>query len=53
MKAKVVEREIYYDFTCDEVAFLENLELWVELKKKLRPHERVTVEGYIRIEKDE
>ena len=53
MKAKVVEREIYYDFTCEEVAFLESLELWTDLKKKLKSHERVTVEGYIRIEQDE
>ena len=53
MKAKVVEREIYYDFTSEEVAFLDSLELWKELKRKLQPHERVTVDGYIRIEQDE
>ena len=53
MNAKVVEREIHYDFTFDEVAFLESLDLWKELKKRLKSHEHVTIEGCIRIEQDE
>ncbi len=50
MKAEVFEREIHYDFTNEEVDFLKSLDLWDELKKRLQPHERVTVEGYVRNE---
>lgn len=50
MKVKAYNREIHYDFSTEEVAFLKLLDLWDEIKKKLRPYERVTVEGYERIE---
>lgn len=50
MKAKVYGREIHYDFTNSEAEFLRLLGLWEELINKLQPHERVTVEGYERIE---
>jgi hypothetical protein len=50
MKAEVFEREIYYDFTSSEVDFLRSLDLWEELKNRLKPHERVLVEGYVRNE---
>ena len=50
MNAEVFEREIHYDFTNEEVDFLKSLDLWEELKKRLKSHERVTVEGYVRNE---
>jgi len=50
MRVKAYNREIHYDFSQEEVDFLKLLELWDDLKKKLKPHERVLVEGYERIE---
>jgi hypothetical protein len=47
MKAEVFEREIHYDFTAEERDFLRSLDLWEELKKRLKPHERVTIEGRV------
>ena len=50
MKAEVHNREIYYVFTNEEVAFLKTLGIWAEIHEKLRDHEVITVEGYERIE---
>ncbi len=47
MKAEVFAREIHYDFTGEEVDFLRSLDLWEELKKRLKPYERVTIEGRV------
>lgn len=50
MKANVRGREIVYDFEQKEVDFLKLLDVWDTLKERLRGHERITVEGYERIE---
>jgi len=47
MKAEVFEREIHYDFTAEEVDFLRSLDLWEELKNRLKPHEHVIIEGRV------
>lgn len=52
MRVKAYNREIHYDFSKEEVDFLKLLELWDELKKKLKPYERVTVEGYERVDSE-
>ena len=53
MKAEVYNREIHYDFTTEEVDFLKSLDLWDEVRKKLKNHEVITIEGYERIENHE
>jgi hypothetical protein len=50
MKANVRGREIVYDFEQKEVDFLKLLDVWDTLKERLMDHERITVEGYERIE---
>ncbi len=50
MKANVRGREIVYDFEQKEVDFLKLLDVWDTLKERLMGHERITVEGYERIE---
>jgi hypothetical protein len=50
MKANVRGREIHYDFTQQEVDLLKSLDVWDTLKKRLWTHERITIEGYERIE---
>jgi len=52
MRVKAYNREIHYDFSTEEVDFLKLLELWDDLKKKLKPHERVMVEGYERVDSE-
>ena len=49
MKAEVYNREIHYDFTNEEVDFLQSLDLWDEVRKKLQDHEVITIEGDGRI----
>ena len=53
MKANVRGREIVYDFEQKEVDFLKLLDVWDTLKERLMGHERITVEGYARIEEDD
>lgn len=50
MRASVYGRKIVYDFEQKEVDFLKLLEVWDTLKERLMGHERITVEGYERIE---
>ncbi len=50
MRAKVEGRYIVYDFEQKEVDFLKLLDVWDTLKERLMEHERITVEGYERIE---
>jgi hypothetical protein len=50
MKASVRGREIHYDFTQQEVDLLKSLDVWDDVRNRLMEHERITVEGYERIE---
>lgn len=50
MRANVRGREIVYDFEQKEVDFLKLLDVWDTLKERLLAHERITIEGYERIE---
>ena len=50
MKAKVEGRNIVYDFEQKEVDFLKLLEVWDTLRSRILPHEKITIEGYERIE---
>jgi hypothetical protein len=53
MKASVYNRKIVYDFEQKEVDFLRLLEVWDTLKERLMEHEKITIEGYERIEIEE
>lgn len=50
MNVKAYNREIHYDFTQQEVDLLKSLDVWDDVRNRLMEHERITVEGYERIE---